>query len=168
MRVHELITLLEALDKPNAEITLLGNLGNPEDEDNDMYFDKVEVWNDGEDTITLFVGLNEENSKWSIKNKLIDDIQKIVKEFGSFTTADIEASCDVSIPTIGNHIHLANIFNYDDAEVEVYEDGGENEIDSYSISYRDMDIDILCEVLIYAQQWEAECLQDEDRQGVNQ
>jgi hypothetical protein len=103
-----------------------------------------------------------------IKNKLIDDIQKIVKEFGSFTTADINADCDVSIPTIGNHIHLANIFNYDDAEVEVYEDGGENEIDSYSLSYRDMEIEQLQEVFEYAQQWEAECLQDEDRQGVSQ
>lgn len=102
------------------------------------------------------------------KNKLIDDIQKIVKEFGSFTTADINADCDVSIPTIGNHIHLANIFNYDDAEVEVYEDGGENEIDSYSLSYRDMEIEQLQEVFEYAQQWEAECLQDEDRQGVSQ
>lgn len=103
-----------------------------------------------------------------IKNKLIDDIQKIVKEFGSFSTADINADCDVSIPTIGNHIHLANIFNYDDAEVEVYEDGGENEIDSYSLSYRDMEIEQLQEVFEFAQQWEAECLQDEDRQGVNQ
>ena len=102
------------------------------------------------------------------KNKLIDDIQKIVKEFGSFSTADINADCDVSIPTIGNHIHLANIFNYDDAEVEVYEDGGENEIDSYSLSYRDMEIEQLQEVFEFAQQWEAECLQDEDRQGVNQ
>ena len=102
------------------------------------------------------------------KNKLIDDIQKIVKEFGSFSTADISADCDVSIPVLGNHIHLANIFNYDDAEVEVYEDGGENEIDSYSLSYRDMEIEQLEEVLIFAQQLEAECLADEDRQGVNQ
>ncbi len=168
MKVKELIDLLVALDKPNADITLLGNTGHPEDEDTDMYFDKVEVWNDGEETITLFVGLNEENSRLAIKNKLINDIQKIVKEFGSFSTADISADCDVSIPTIGNHIHLANIFNYDNAEVEVYEDGGENEIDSYSLSYRDMNIDTLGEVLIYAQQWEAECLADEDRQGVNQ
>ena len=129
-----------------------------------MYFDKVEVWNDGEETITLFVGLNEENSRLAIKNKLIDDIQKIVKEFGSFTTAYINADCDVSIPTIGNHIHLAYNFNYDYADVDVYEDGGENEIDSYSLSYRDMEIEQLQEVFEFAQQWEAECLQDEDRQ----
>jgi hypothetical protein len=103
-----------------------------------------------------------------IKNKLIDDIQKIVKEFGSFTTADISADCDVSIPTIGNLIHLANDFQYDQAKVEVYEDGGQNEIDDYLLSYRDMEIEQLQEVFEFAQQWEAECLADEDRQGVNQ
>jgi hypothetical protein len=164
MTIQELIDELTALDKPNANIVLLGNTGNSEDEDTDMYFDKVEVWNDGEETITLFVGLNEENSRLAIKNKLIDDIQKIVREFGSFTTADIEASCDISIPVLGNHIHLASFFKYDNADVDVYEDGGENEIDSYSLSYRDMEIEQLEEVLQYAQDWEAICLQDEDRQ----
>ena len=98
------------------------------------------------------------------KNRLIADIQKIVKEFGSFTTADIEASCDVSIPVLGNHIHLASRFYYDHADVEVYEDGGDNEIDAYNLSYRDMEIEQLEEVLQYAQDWEAVCLQDEDRQ----
>ena len=102
------------------------------------------------------------------KNKLIDDIQKIVKEFGSFTTADISADCDISIPNVGNHIHLASFFKYDSADVDVYEDNRDYEIDQYNLSYRDMDIDTLGEVLIYAQQWELECLADEDRQGVNQ
>jgi hypothetical protein len=31
-----------------------------------------------------------------------------------------------------------------------------------------MEIEQLQEVFEFAQQWEAECLQDEDRQGVNQ
>ena len=97
------------------------------------------------------------------KEAIIRKIQAIVKEFGSFTTANIQASCDVSILTIGNHIHLASRFYYDKADVEVYEDGGENEIDEYDLNYWDMDIDTLTEVLEYANQWEAECLQDEDR-----
>ena len=59
MNIQELIDQLKALNKPNADIVLLGNTGNPEDEDTDMYFDKLEVWNDGEDSITIFVGLNE-------------------------------------------------------------------------------------------------------------
>ena len=98
------------------------------------------------------------------KEAIIRKIQAIVREFGSFTTANIQASCDVSILTIGNHIHLANQFHFGNADVEVYEDGGENEIDAYELNYWDMDIDILTEVLEYANQWEAECLQDEDRQ----
>jgi len=110
---------------------------------------------------------NNENPEL-IKKNLIADIQKIIGEFGSFTTADISADCDVSIPNVGNHIHLANHFYFDSANVEVYEDGGDNEIDSYLLHYYDMQIETLEEVLHYAQQWEAECLQDEDRQGVNQ
>jgi hypothetical protein len=110
---------------------------------------------------------NDDNPVIQKKN-LIADIQKIIGEFGSFTTADIMSDCDVSIPSIGNHIHLANHFYFDSANVEVYEDGGDNEIDSYLLHYHDMQIETLEEVLHYAQQWEAECLQDEDRQGVNQ
>ncbi len=98
------------------------------------------------------------------KETIIRKIQAIIKEFGDFTTADIEASCDVSIPVIGNHIHLASRFYYSKADVEVYEDGGENEIDEYDLNYWDMDIDTLTEVLEYADQYEAVCLQDEDRQ----
>ena len=59
MKIQELIDQLTSLNKPNADIVLLGNTGNAEDEDTDMYFDKLEVWNDGEDSITIFVGLNE-------------------------------------------------------------------------------------------------------------
>ena len=99
------------------------------------------------------------------KEAVIRKIQAIIKEFGDFTTADIEASCDVSIPVIGNHIHLASRFYYSKADVEVYEDGGENEIDEYDLNYWDMDIDTLTEVLEYANQYEAVCLQDEDRQN---
>lgn len=99
------------------------------------------------------------------KEAVIRKIQAIIKEFGDFTTADIEASCDVSIPVIGNHIHLASRFYYGKADVEVYEEFGDNEIDEYDLNYWDMDIDTLNEVLEYANQYEAVCLQDEDRQN---
>ncbi len=106
---------------------------------------------------------NNENPEL-IKKNLIADIQKIIGEFGPFTTADIVADCDVSLPTKDSLIHLANIFHYDRANVDIYEDGGENEIDSYNLSYHDMDIETLEQVLKYAQDYEAMCLQDEDRQ----
>jgi hypothetical protein len=63
VKVKDLIAQLEKLDKPEAEITLLGNTGNPSDEETDIRFDLVEVWDDGENSITLFVGLTEETRK---------------------------------------------------------------------------------------------------------
>jgi 4-hydroxy-3-methylbut-2-enyl diphosphate reductase IspH len=76
MKVKDLIKQLEELNKPDAEIVLLGNVGHPEDEETDLYFDNVEVWNDGEDSITLFVGLNDETLEQieSQKPKSNDDI----------------------------------------------------------------------------------------------
>ena len=98
------------------------------------------------------------------KDKTIDSIQKIIKEFGCFTTADILAECDINVLSVGSLIHLANSFHFDHADVEVYEDGGENEIDTYTLSYQDMELEQLQEILDYAERWEVECLQDEDRQ----
>ena len=60
MKVKDLIKQLESIKNQNAEITLLGNVGHPEDEETDMYFDTLELWEDGEETITLFVGLSND------------------------------------------------------------------------------------------------------------
>jgi hypothetical protein len=55
MKVKDLIKQLEELNKPDAEITLLGNVGHPEDEETDLYFDLVEIWNDGEFSLILCI-----------------------------------------------------------------------------------------------------------------
>ena len=60
MKVKDLIKGLQDMNNPEAEITLLGNVGNPEDEETDLHFDIAEIWDDGEDSITLFFGLSEE------------------------------------------------------------------------------------------------------------
>ena len=60
MKVKELIKMLKGIENQDAEITLLGNVGHPEDEETDMRFDFFEVWDDGEESITLFFGLSDE------------------------------------------------------------------------------------------------------------
>lgn len=72
MKVKDLIKQLESVKNLDAEITLLGNVGHPEDEETDLYFDIVEVWDDGEESITLFVGLSDET---------LDTIREQEKEF---------------------------------------------------------------------------------------
>ena len=60
MKVKDLIKQLQGIQNQEAEITLLGNVGNPDDEETDIYFDALELWEDGEESITLFVGLSHE------------------------------------------------------------------------------------------------------------
>jgi hypothetical protein len=87
MKVAELIQQLQDLNKPDAEITLMGNLGHPEDDAADRYFDVAEVWNDGENSITLFFGMNipteqdeEEDRKFVNDNlSLFEELAKSLK-----------------------------------------------------------------------------------------
>ena len=54
MIVSELITELQKVD-PNKFITPLANELNGEDTDFDIYLNNIEVWNDGDESITLFM-----------------------------------------------------------------------------------------------------------------
>jgi hypothetical protein len=58
MTVIELIKELQQVENKNKYIHLLGNETNGEDDDFDIIFDDVEVWNDGDESITLFLCKN--------------------------------------------------------------------------------------------------------------
>lgn len=55
MKIKELIKLLEEVENKQKDILILGNQTNGEDEELDIKFNNLEVWNDGEESITLFV-----------------------------------------------------------------------------------------------------------------
>ena len=55
MKIKELIKLLEEVENKEKYINLLGNQTNGEDEDFDVVFNHLEVWNDGNDSITIFL-----------------------------------------------------------------------------------------------------------------
>jgi len=55
MKVKDLIKQLQEIEDKNKYIHLLGNLNNPKDEDDDMIFENIEVWDDGDESITLFL-----------------------------------------------------------------------------------------------------------------
>lgn len=58
MTVIELIKELQQVENKNKYIHLLGNETNGEDDDFDIIFDDVEVWDDGDESITLFLCKN--------------------------------------------------------------------------------------------------------------
>jgi len=55
MTIKDLINQLEQVENKDKYIHLLGNLENAEDEDKDIIFNDVEVWDDGDESITLFI-----------------------------------------------------------------------------------------------------------------
>lgn len=63
MKVKELISMLKNIENKEAEICFMGNIGHPEDETTDIYFDFIEIWDDGDQSITLFSGLSEKKLK---------------------------------------------------------------------------------------------------------
>ena len=57
MIVKELIAELQKIENQDKYIHLLGNRTNGEDEDFDIIFNNIEVWNDGDESITLFMSV---------------------------------------------------------------------------------------------------------------
>ena len=55
MTKKDLISQLEQVENKDKYIHLLGNLENAEDESKDIIFNDVEVWDDGDESITLFI-----------------------------------------------------------------------------------------------------------------
>lgn len=90
----------------------------------------------------------------SKKQIVIEKIKTIIKEWGSFNTAEVEADCSPCVNNIGRFTALAERFG-DDVEVVVYNEDG-NEMDSYSLEYEELTIDILNEILILADNYDAD------------
>ena len=57
MIVKDLIAELKKIENPNKYIHLLGNRTNGEDEDFDIIFNNIEVWDDSDESITLFTSV---------------------------------------------------------------------------------------------------------------
>ena len=85
-----------------------------------------------------------------MKTELITEIKEIISEYGGFGTGEVQASYSPSVPNQkGNLVHLVEYFNQDDVEVEVYDD--EIEVDSYTLTYEELDQENLEYILELAQ-----------------
>jgi len=61
MKVKQLIKELQEIENKDKYIHILGNETNGEDEEFDIIFNDIEIWNDGDESITLFLsnGINQ-------------------------------------------------------------------------------------------------------------
>lgn len=91
------------------------------------------------------------------KQEVINSIQEILVRWGEFSIGEVE---DVS-PCVASHgslIDLAEGFNNTGVTVEVYNPTGfsSDSIDTYDLDYENLDLDILEEILMIAERYDAQ------------
>jgi hypothetical protein len=99
------------------------------------------------------------------KKSIIKRIKKIINEFGSFDVNEIGAEISPCVGTLGNYVGLAEYFKPTNVQVNVYMPSGfsSDPEDEYDVDYEDLDKDILEEILILCEEYEAEQLKTEKR-----
>jgi len=101
------------------------------------------------------------------KKIIIKNIKRIINEWGSFGAGEVDQNDgqSVGVGQMGALIALAEYFNLDGAEVEVYDTNScnDNSIHSYTKDYELMTKDELQDILIICEFYEADQLQTEKR-----
>jgi hypothetical protein len=77
----------------------------------------------------------------------------------------LEGENSIHVGTLGNYVGLAEYFTEDYVEVNVYEprSSSSDAIDTYEESYFGLSENVLGDILLLCEQWEAECIRTEKR-----
>jgi hypothetical protein len=97
--------------------------------------------------------------------EIIKRITDILKVNGCFSIGELEGDNSILVGTLGNYVGLAEYFTEDYAEVNVYEprSSSSDAIDTYEESYWELNENVLGDILLLCEQWEAECIRTEKR-----
>ena len=103
------------------------------------------------------------------KTEIIKRITDIIKNFGCFSIGELEEheTNGVVVGELGKFVGIAEFFNEDHTDINVYEPSSfsSDEIDSYEEQYEDLSEEVLQEILLICEHWEAEQLQTEKRKS---
>ena len=105
------------------------------------------IYNEEQDPNIL--GLN------TTKKDLISEIKEIIDNYGAFSTGEVQASCSPSVPNQkGNLAHLIEYFSKEKVDVEVWSESIGESVDNYSLTYKELNIETLKEILELCQAWQ--------------
>ena len=95
----------------------------------------------------------------------IKRIKSILSVNGCFNIGELDGENSILVGTLGNYVGLAEYFTEDYVEVSVYEprSTSSDAIDTYEESYFGLSENVLGDVLLLCEQWEAECIKTEKR-----
>jgi hypothetical protein len=97
--------------------------------------------------------------------EIIKRITSILSIYGCFSIGELEGENSILIGTLGNYVGLGEYFTEDYIEVSVYEprSSSSDPIDTYEESYWLLNENVLGDVLLLCEQWEAESIRFEKR-----
>jgi hypothetical protein len=97
--------------------------------------------------------------------EIIKRITSILSIYGCFSIGELEGENSILIGTLGNYVGLGEYFTEDYIEVSVYEprSSSSDPIDTYEESYWLLNENVLGDVLLLCEQWEAESIRTEKR-----
>lgn len=99
------------------------------------------------------------------KQKLIKEIKKILKEWGSFGVGELDYGNSVVVNEMGDLMALGEYFNYHTIDVRVYNSNNfdSDSIEEYEVSYEELPKSALEEILMLAEQYEVEQMKTKKR-----
>ena len=102
------------------------------------------------------------------KKSIIKDIKKIISEWGSFGSGEVEQGGETYSPCVnsmGGLVALAEYFTANKVKVNVYEPKSisSDAMHDYEVQYEDLPKDVLEEILTLCEQYEADQLKTEKR-----
>ncbi len=100
------------------------------------------------------------------KQETIDRIKKILSTEGNFWVGELETEpAGIVVGELGKFVGIAEYFSEDFTEVNIYEPSSmsSDEVDSYDAQYEEFNEDVLSEILMLCEQWEAENIRTEKR-----
>jgi spore coat protein CotH len=97
--------------------------------------------------------------------EIIKRITDILKVNGCFSIGELEGENSILVGTLGNYVGLGEYFTEDYVEVNVYEprSSSSDPIDVYEESYWELNENVLGDILLLCEQWEAESIRTEKR-----
>lgn len=88
----------------------------------------------------------------------IEKIKAIIQEYGSFTTAEVEAESSPFYGSLGKFLGLIENFGAEHCEVVVYKSGDSEELDMFQVPYEDfLEKETLEEILELCERWKEIC-----------
>jgi hypothetical protein len=89
------------------------------------------------------------------KEEIIKKVKEIIAEFGGFGTGEVEVDCSPCVGSLGNYVGLAEEFNLNGVEVNVYMPSGfsSDPVDDYELTYEELEKDVLEEILALCEQY---------------